>query len=135
MRRLFAQLLSIVALALSGCASAPEPAVKPQFASVYIFRSEAIAPKVRMKVEIDGGQIGETGPGSFIYAEVTPGVRRIVSRAENVDTLEIELVAGKTYYVWQEVRLGLLSARARLKLMTDEEGKRGLTECSPAAPK
>lgn len=120
---------------LWGCSSAPEGKKPEPFAVLYVYRSEAAAPKVRMKVEIDGTEAGETGPSTCIRAEVPPGVRKITSRAENVDNLEIEVVAGKTYYVWQEVRLGLLSARAKLKLMTDEEGKKGLAGCRVEAPR
>lgn len=122
----------IFCLLILACSSAPEGKPGGVVAGIFIYRSEAAAPKVAMKVAVDGKQIGETSPATCFYIEVPPGMHRIESVAENTATLEIEVMAGKKYYVWQEVRLGILSARTKLTLMTDEEGRRGVSECQPA---
>ena len=36
--------------------------------------------------------------------------------------------AGKNYYVWQEVKMGLLMARSKLSQVSEEEGKQGVME-------
>jgi hypothetical protein len=39
----------------------------------------------------------------------------------------------KLYYIWQEVKMGLLYARTKLTLVSKEEGKKGFLESQLAA--
>ena len=125
---------------LFGCASEPESpdaarnAYAPQggTAMVYIFRSEELGPGDKMEVAVDGQQLGRTGPRTFLVAEIPPGVHRFTSKAENTDELELEVMAGKVYYVWQEVRMGFFTSRSRLSVVGAEEGRKGISVCAPA---
>lgn len=133
-------------LALVGCASVPmgDPTYdaelkqfsgKHDMAGVYIYRNEMFGAAIRMDVEVDGKPLGQTAAKTYLYTEVPPGKHTVVSKAENTDTLELNAVAGKLYYVWQEVKMGLLSARTKLHLMNEEDGQNGVLETSLAAAK
>lgn len=139
-------LTSVIVLSLVGCASVPMGdasrdaalksfAAKPDVAGVYIYRNESLGAAVRMDLELDGKPLGQTAAKTYFYTEVPPGKHSVTSRSENDDTLQFETVAGKLYYIWQEVKMGLLYARTKLHLVGDEEGKKGVLESKLAAPK
>ena len=83
---------------------------------------------VKMDLQVDGKHIGQTAAKTYFFVEVPPGRHTLTSMAENSDTLPIDTVAGKLYYVWQEVKMGVLYARTRLHLTTEEEGRKGVLE-------
>ena len=143
MLRKFA-LTACIALALVGCASVPMEdagkdaqlktfAPKPEVAGLYIFRNESLGAAIRMDVEIDGKPIGQSAAKTYFYKEVAPGKHTITSKSENTDTIEVDTVAGKLYYIWQEVKMGLLYARTKLTLVGEEEGRKGVLESRLAA--
>ncbi|HEX8884652.1 MAG TPA: DUF2846 domain-containing protein [Noviherbaspirillum sp.] len=112
----------VAAASLIGCASVPMGDVKrdtelksftakPAVAGIYIYRNETLGSAVRMGLEVDGKPIGQSAAKTYFYKEVPPGKHTVTSTAENKDSLEIETVAGKLYYVWQEVKM-VCSARA-----------------------
>jgi outer membrane lipoprotein SlyB len=98
-------------------------------AVVYIYRNEILGGAIKMPVDIDGMLVGETGPKSFLRLGVTPGKHVISSLSEKNADLNIDLQAGQTYYVWQEVKMGMMSARSQLHLMTAAQGQKGVLEC------
>ncbi len=53
---------------------------------------------------------------------------RISYMSKNDATLTLSTEAGKNYYVWQEVKMGLLMARSKLSQVSEEEGKQGVME-------
>lgn len=137
-------LVVISLLLLSACASVPmgdaqKDATYKTFsaplntAGVYIYRNENFGAALRMDVLVDGQTIGQSAAKTYFYVDVPPGKHTFMSKSENEDTLTLDLVAGKLYYVWQEVKMGLLYARTKLNLMTETEGKAGVLECQLAA--
>lgn len=145
MARLFKQFATIALLGVSlsgvltGCASvkvasqqedakAKTFATNPNQANLYVYRNEFMGASIRMPVELDGKEIGKTGPKSYLTIGVAPGKHTLVSRAENDFTLELLTEAGKNYYVWQEVKMGLLYARSKLQLMDEAQGQAGVKE-------
>ncbi|WP_410499623.1 DUF2846 domain-containing protein [Chitinibacter sp. S2-10] len=139
MKKLFT--LFLVAIALTGCASVPKGdtaqdaalktfATKSDKAGLYLYRNEMIGAAVTMDVTLDGKPIGSTGAKSYLYQEIEPGKHTITSTAENTETLEIDAKAGALVYIWQEVKMGLLYARNKLHLVTEEEGQKGVKESS-----
>jgi hypothetical protein len=136
-------LASLAALLLSACASVPMGdskqdatnkafATKPNTAGIYIYRNESFGAAIRMDVEVDGKPVGQTAAKTYFYVEVPSGTHTITSKSENDDNLTMDMVAGKLYFVWQEVKMGLLYARTKLNLMPEDEGKRGVLECQLA---
>lgn len=138
--------VSLLALSLVGCASVPlgdakqDAALKsfvgkPGVSGVYIYRNESIGGAVRMEVDVDGKPLGKTAAKTYFYTELAPGKHTVTSKAENDDTLQFETAAGKLYYVWQEVKMGVLYARTKLHLVAEDEGKKGVLESQLAAAK
>ncbi len=131
--------VAAVAITLAGCASVPmgdakmdaqaKTFVAPQDKTgLYIYRNESMGAVAKMTVAIDGQTVGQTAAKTFIYKEVPPGKHVITSSAENTDTLEIDAKPGTLAFIWQEVKMGILSARSKLHLVTAEEGKKGVGE-------
>jgi len=137
--------VALILMGLVGCVSVPmgDPqqdlalkafSAKPDVAGIYIYRNETMGAAVRMDVEVDGKPLGQTGANTYFYTEVSPGKHMVTSKAENTDSLEVDTVAGKLYYIWQEVKMGVLYARTKLHLVTEAEGKKGVLETKLAAP-
>ncbi len=59
---------------------------------------------------------------------MAPGLYNIVSDAENTSTLPIQVIGGRDYFVWQEVKLGALYARTKLQEVDAQTGKAGVLE-------
>jgi hypothetical protein len=139
-------LATFVAINLVGCASvdmstpqqdaeAKKFSAPKENAAVYVYRNESMGAAVKMDVDIDGKPIGQTVAKTFLYKEVTPGKHIITSKAENDSEIEIDAKPGMLYYVWQEVKMGILYARTKLQLVSESEGKLGVTETKLAVTK
>ena len=131
--------VAVVAMTLVGCASVPmgdakqDAALKtfsiaPDKSGVYIYRNESMGAAIKMDVQIDGTPIGQTAANTYLYKELTPGKHVISSKAENTDTIEVQAKPGTLLYVWQEVKMGLLSARTKLNVVEEAQGKKGVQE-------
>lgn len=129
-----------VVSALSGCASvqkAPSSANDRAkvFAPltdkgvVYVYRDEILGAAIKMPVKVDNIVAGETGPKSFLQLALPPGHHTIASLSEKNSELALDVEAGKTYYVWQEVKMGLMSARSALHLVSADVGQTGVRKC------
>ncbi|WP_290905889.1 DUF2846 domain-containing protein [Aquabacterium sp.] len=104
-------------------------------AGIYIYRNETMGSAVKMEVAVDGTPIGKTVAHTFLYKEVAPGKHTLTSSAENTSTLEIDAKPGALYYVWQEVKMGIMYARTKLNLVDETEGKKGVLETKLAETK
>ena len=138
-------ILALLSLSLVGCASVQmaDPAqdaqakqftAKPDVAGIYIYRNESMGAALKMDIDLDGKPLGQSAAKTYFYAEVTPGNHKITSKTENTVDLSIDAVAGKLYYVWQEVKMGVWSARSKLQLVDEATGQAGVNECKLAAP-
>ncbi|WP_255990560.1 DUF2846 domain-containing protein [Chitinolyticbacter albus] len=127
-------------VAFSGCASVPSApaaveAAAKQFApkegkaNVYVYRNETLGAAITMPVALDGQQAGETAAKTFFAFEVEPGQHELASEAENTSKLDLTVEAGKSYYVWQEVKMGVLMAGSKLQQVDEAIGKAGVLEC------
>ena len=136
-------LLLALAVLLTGCVSVPMAsdaedgaakafAAKPDRANVYVYRNETFGAAIPMTVSINGRVAGQTGPQTYFMWEVEPGLHEISSHAETVSTIQITAQAGKSYYIWQEVKMGLFMARSQLQQMDEETGRKGVLECKRA---
>jgi hypothetical protein len=135
--------ISALGLALAcaaGCATVPlaspqeDLRVKaampaPGTALVYLYRNESFGGAISMGVLMDNGYAGATGPHTYMVWQVAPGQHLLVSKAENDSMLPLVAEPGRKYYVWQEVKMGVLSARSQLQLVPDVQGMSALNEC------
>jgi len=97
--------------------------------NIYVYRNEFYGAAVSMPVALDGKNIGNTGADTYIKVSTEPGNHTLMSKTENDATLSLVTQKNKNYFVWQEVKMGIMSARSKLKLMSEEEGKKGVNEC------
>ena len=145
MKKIVLTLAAVAVLSVSGCASVPmgDPqknsalktfTAKQDVAGVYIYRNESMGGAVKMDVEVDGKPIGQTAAKTYLYTELAPGKHVVTSKAENDFSLDLEVLPGKLYYIWQEVKMGILYARTKLSLVDEKEGKAGVMESQLAAP-
>jgi hypothetical protein len=139
MIQLFSRFSCVAFLVLTGCASVPKGdaiqdaalktfTAKPDRSGIYVYRNENFGAAVTMDVEVDGKPLGQTAAKTYLYKEVPAGKHRITSKSENDDNIEIDTVAGKLYYIWQEVKMGLLYARTKLHLVDEATGQAGVKE-------
>ena len=135
-----------ITLTLVGCAStvpmatpakdaqAKQFVAKPDVAGVYVYRNEAFGKAVKLPLELDGKTIGQTGYKTYFYTEVSPGPHKLTTRAENTTELTIDAIAGKLYFIWQEVKMGMWAPKAELHLVDEATGKKGVNETNLANP-
>lgn len=130
----------ILGLILTGCASVPMAslekdtaakafATQPGKANIYVYRHETMGAAVKMPVALNGKLVGDTAAKTYLLLDVEPGNHTLVSKTENDAVLNVAAEAGKNYYVWQEVKMGLWSARSALHLVDEKKGREDIAEC------
>ncbi|HEX7675323.1 MAG TPA: DUF2846 domain-containing protein [Bdellovibrio sp.] len=126
---------------LVGCASIPladseiniqakQFPKNPNGAYVYIYRNEFMGAAVTMDVLLDNELLGATRSKNFLWVDVPAGDHTITSKAENDDVIQLHVETGRNYYVWQEVKMGILYARTKLHVVTESTGQEGVNECT-----
>jgi hypothetical protein len=131
-------------LLLFGCASVPmapmdqdakskafSPA--PNKASLYIYRNESFGSAIPITVSVNGRTVGQTAARTYFQLNLTPGRYNIESHAENVSNLLLMTETGRNYFVWQEVKMGLVIARSLLQQVDDSTGRAGVMESNMIA--
>jgi hypothetical protein len=82
-----------------------------------------------MPVAVDGRLVGDTAAKTYLKVEVSPGSHTVTSKTENDASVTLQAAAGKNYFVWQEVKMGMWSARSQLNQVDEATGKAGIDEC------
>lgn len=98
-------------------------------ANVYIYRDQTIGSAIKMPLLLDNASIGDTGPHTYAFRQIQPGNHTITSKAEKDATLQFTAEAGKTYYVWQKVKMGVWAARTDLTLVDESTGQEAVKSC------
>jgi hypothetical protein len=136
-----ARFVSMLAVLASACASVP--LAPPQadlaakrfdpppsgMANLYVYRNENFGSAVRLSVVLDGALLGDTAAKTYLFTPIAPGTHTVVSKAENDSTAVIDARAGSSYFLWQEVKMGIWSPRSALQQMEEEKGRAGVREC------
>lgn len=136
--------LLFLLLLLGGCASVPMSsldndaegktfAVDADKSNIYLYRNENFGGAIAMPVSLDGHMAGRTGPKTYFLWRVEPGQHEILSHTENEAKITLNTEPGRNYYIWQEVKMGMWTARSQLHEMPEEEGRAGVLECKRAA--
>lgn len=139
MKKLLAATLLITA-ALAGCASVPMASlnndnqaktfqVKQDRANIYVYRNEHFGAAIPMSLALDGKMTGRTGAMTYAKWEVLPGKHEISSISENTSKLSLNAEAGKNYFIWQEVKMGMWQARSLLQEVDPTAGMAAVKEC------
>jgi len=141
MNRMSPRFWAMPALVLAACASVPKAPperdlaakqfqVFPGKAQLYVFRDESLGGAVRMSVLLDGRWIGDTAAQTFLTVPVDPGPHKLLSKAENDSEIEFTAEPDQAVFVWQEVKMGLWSARSKLQLKDETTGRAAVSNCS-----
>lgn len=128
---------------LAGCATVPMApleadtqaksfVVPPGKSSIYVYRNESFGGGIPMTVLLDGKIAGQTGPQTYFLFEVAPGPHEVSSIAENTSTIKVTTQAGRAYFLWQEVKMGMWMARTQLQEVAPANGRKGVGECKRA---
>ena len=128
---------------VTGCASVPMASldadtnaksfvVRTDKSNIYVYRNEVLGGAIPITVALDGKVAGQTAMQTYFLFEIDPGPHEVSSIAENVSTLKLDTQAGKAYFVWQEVKMGMWMARSQLQQVDEEKGRKGVAECKRA---
>ena len=127
--------LSCVACATARLATSEQDVAAKQFllpsgeSNIYIYRNENIVFNNEIPVEINGKHAGDTNHQTFILKSVAPGEHSITAFAENTETIEITTVADNNYFIWLEVKMGVVTNHAHFHLVDEAQGKTGVRDC------
>lgn len=146
MRTAFLTFLAALVLLASGCASVPMAGIDqdtkaknfvpaPTKASIYIYRNENFGAAISMAVTVNGMSLGETAAKTYFMINVLPGAYVIDSQAEGTSRLPLSVINGKNYFIWQEVKMGILYAGSMLQQVSDDVGQAGVRESKLIAAK
>jgi hypothetical protein len=132
----------IATIAISGgCASVPMAAANDDAkaksfvaptdgrANLYVYRNETLGAAIKMPLLLDNMSIGDTAAHTYAFRQLTPGKHLLVSKTEKDVSLEIDAEAGKNYFVWQEVKMGVFAARSALHAVDDKTGEDAVKDC------
>lgn len=140
MKKLFAVLgLGIVFALMTGCASVPMANVQQDAAAktfkhtegkanLYVYRNESLGAALKLPVIVDGKVVGDTAANTFMLLTLEPGKHTVLSKSKD-DVLELDLQAGKNYFVWQEIKMGAFSGGTKLQQVSDAVGQKAVAEC------
>ncbi len=101
-------------------------------AIIYVIRHTLSGNKIQTKLAVDGQWKGVNRGNNYFFFTLDPGEHYFCSEAENHSLLTLKVEAGKTYYLQQHIRMGVMKARNKLDTMTDEEGSKALAEVHPS---
>jgi Protein of unknown function (DUF2846) len=101
----------------------PTPEPPADKALVYVLRPSMMGNKVQSKLAVDGDWKGVNRGNNYFYFTLDPGEHYVCSAAENHSLLKLNVEAGKTYYLQQHIRMGVMKARNEVELMSEQEGK------------
>ena len=73
---------------------------------------------------------GGTGPGTFFRWDLTPGTYTFLSSTgESSAVVQLDVKAGKVYYLRQDMRMGLDAGRVTLKEVDSKQGMKEVKNC------
>jgi len=98
-------------------------------ALVYVVRPNRAGGIIKFKFHVDGKYIGTTRARQFLYSILNPGPHLFMSKAENRSEMQLNLEAGKTYFLKQKIKIGGLKARNELIQLNESEGREMLQKC------
>jgi hypothetical protein len=98
---------------------------------VYVMRPTFIGKPFGTDITANDEYVGTTQGGIYVYAVLAPGdyIFKVTGHDNNPEIM-LKLEPNKTYYIHQGVYPGLLKGIGKLEIVTQEEGKKSLQECT-----
>ena len=87
-----------------------------------------------MPVTLDGKVVGKSGSKTYFMWTVEPGEHEISSLTENTSKITVKAEAGRNHFIWQEVKMGMWTARSLLQQVSEDVGRQGVLECKLIKP-
>ena len=103
-------------------------------AVIYFVHNTSVAMAIKFWAFAEDEFVGVTRGKSYFYARVPAGRHLLWAKAENVSMLELEVEAGKTYFVRQNVGLGIGKARVKLVELDEAKGRKLIRKLPFARP-
>jgi hypothetical protein len=128
----------VVTAALAGCASLAPPNADtlaklmqpvPEKAVIFLVRNEPASAPWRIKVTMDGRDMGSTSANTYFRWVVEPGRHIVISEAQNDSGVVIDAQAGQIYYLWQDVSTGFFRPRSDLRFVDRSTAEIALRSC------
>ena len=125
---ILAALLGVVVSSFSTLAYAVNvPEAKPDKGLVVFYRKNLFAGKaIRFNINHQEGPLGQLLAGTMLYKYVKPGAHQFWSQVISQDAINLNVEAGKVYYVQGEVLLGIYAGRPKFRQMSEAEAKADL---------
>lgn len=130
-------------LLTSACASVPMSSsekdaeakkfnIPPTHSRIYLYRNEALGSAMKVAITLDGRHKGKTARNIYFSWDVKPGEHELSCLAETDSTITVNAKPGKAHFVWQEMKMGLLSAGCALHEVDQSVGKKAILSCNLA---
>ena len=99
--------------------------------SVFLYRTgRAVGAAGQLSVKVNGKSAGGTGPGTFFRWDLKPGTYTFMSAtAESSAVVQLEVKAGKLYFIRQDARLGIDRGRVTMKEVGHKQGEKEVQTC------
>jgi hypothetical protein len=130
---------------LTGCATVPmaptaDDQLRKEFSApaegksgLYIYRNSHLGAALTKVIYIDEQIVGATAPMTYFYKDIPPGQHTLSTQSEfSNNDLIITAEPGLNYYVRQYMKMGVFVGGANLELVSEEEGRKGVSECKLA---
>ena len=97
-------------------------------AIVYIIRPNIMGMAISMRLDCDSFLVGWIQSRTYLYTILDPGEHTFKALSENEFHLKVILEPGKIYYMEQQVKMGIMFARTKLRMLQDEDGLKSLSK-------
>lgn len=100
-------------------------------ASAYVARTGIMGSAIMFRVALDGKIQGGIAKGTYHWFILEPGDHNIsIFTNENQDAVNFSAELGKNYFFIVKPKIGLVTARAKIEPILDEEsGRRIISKC------
>lgn len=121
--------ISIFFLSIPYAISADIPQAKEDKGLVIFYRESSFkGGAIRFNLNQGQEPIGALPSGTMLYRYVEPGQHTFWSQVISKDSVTIDVIAGKTYYIKGVAKIGLLVARPKLTVTTEADAKSAIAK-------
>ena len=103
-------------------------------ALVYVFRPAAVGAAIKTWAFVDDDLMMVSKPRAYSFAQVPAGKRLFWTKSENTSALEMEVEAGRTYYLKVKIKMGVMKARAKILEIDELTAQKFFDKCSYVEP-
>ena len=103
-------------------------------ALVYVFRPATMGAAIKTWAFADDDLMMVSKPKAYSFAQVPAGKRLFCTKSENTSAIELDVEAGKTYYLQVKIKMGLGKARSKLLQIDAAEAQKYFQKCSYVEP-